>query len=68
MILDEPTANLDPETERKLLRSLEPFLADRTVLMISHRPVVVERVDRLITMANGRVIESLVTTGVPRPI
>ena len=36
-ILDEPTANLDADTERRLMLSLEPFLAGRTVLIISHR-------------------------------
>jgi ATP-binding cassette subfamily C protein CydC len=35
VILDEPTANLDAQTERKLMESLEPFLAGRTVLVMS---------------------------------
>ena len=58
VVLDEPTANLDPDNERNLLDSLEPFLAVRTVLIISHRSVVVERVDQLLTMENGRIRES----------
>ena len=67
VILDEPTANLDPDTERKLLDSLEPFLADRTVLVISHRSVVVERVELLLTMENGRIQESRSLVGAPGP-
>jgi ATP-binding cassette, subfamily C, bacterial CydC len=67
VILDEPTANLDPDTERRLLDSLEPFLADRTVLIISHRSVVVEHVDHLLTMENGRIQESRSLVGVPGP-
>jgi ATP-binding cassette, subfamily C, bacterial CydC len=58
VILDEPTANLDPETERKLMHSLEPFLGGRSVLLISHRPAVLECVDLLLTMENGRIIDA----------
>jgi ATP-binding cassette, subfamily C, bacterial CydC len=63
VILDEPTANLDPDTERNLLDSLGPFLANRTVLIISHRPVVVERVDQLLTIENGCIRESCSLVG-----
>ena len=37
VVLDEATSHLDEATERRLLDSLEPFLARRTVLIISHR-------------------------------
>ena len=58
VILDELTANLDPGTERELLQSLEPFLVGRTVLIISHRPVLLERVDQIVVLENGRVHET----------
>jgi ABC-type multidrug transport system fused ATPase/permease subunit len=60
VILDELTANLDPGTERELLQSLEPFLVGRTVLIISHRPVLLERVDQIVVLENGRVHETRV--------
>ena len=56
VILDEPTANLDAETERNLLQSLEPFLEGRTVLIISHRPVAYERADQVIRLEGGRTV------------
>jgi ABC-type multidrug transport system fused ATPase/permease subunit len=56
VILDEPTANLDPETERNLMQSLEPFLATRTALIISHRPVANERADRIIQLEGGHLL------------
>ena len=57
VILDEPTANLDVDTERRLLASLESYLAGRTVLLISHRPAVWSCADRVIELENGRAVE-----------
>ena len=53
VILDEPTANLDATTERALLRSLEPFMAGRTMLIISHRRVALELADQVIELQPG---------------
>lgn len=57
-ILDEPTANLDAQTERRLMQSLEPFLSRRTVLLISHRPVVLGYAGRVVELSNGRVVQN----------
>ena len=56
LILDEATANLDTLTEQRLMQSLEPFMVDRTVLIISHRRVAIEHIDQTITLENGRVV------------
>jgi thiol reductant ABC exporter CydC subunit len=48
VILDEVTADLDSTTEAALWRSLEPWLAGRTVLVISHRPTITTQVDRVV--------------------
>ena len=56
VVLDEATAHLDETTERQVLDALEPFLARRTVLMIAHRPAVIERVDRVVRIEAGRVV------------
>ena len=50
VILDEVTADLDSTTEAALWRSLEPWLAGRTVLVISHRPTITTQVDRVVRM------------------
>ncbi len=56
LILDEATANLDTLTEQRLMQSLEPFMVDRTVLIISHRRVAIEHIDQIIPLENGRVV------------
>jgi len=56
LILDEATANLDTLTEQRLMQSLEPFMVDRTVLIISHRRVAIEHIDQVITLENGRMV------------
>jgi ATP-binding cassette, subfamily C, bacterial CydC len=56
LILDEATANLDAITEQQLLKSLAAFMISRTVIIISHRHTVIEHVDRVIELEQGRVI------------
>ena len=56
VVLDEATAHLDEATERRLLDALEPFLAHRTVLMISHRAAITGRVDQVVRLEGGRVV------------
>lgn len=46
LLLDEPTANLDADTEAALLQRLRPALAGRTVLVATHSPVVAAWCDR----------------------
>ncbi len=48
VILDEATADLDSTTEAALWSALEPWLAGKTVLIISHRPTIVAHVDRVV--------------------
>jgi ATP-binding cassette subfamily C protein CydC len=56
LILDEAAANLDAITEQKLMKSLEPFMINRTVVIISHRRSGVEHIDQVITLEDGHVI------------
>jgi ATP-binding cassette subfamily C protein CydC len=57
LILDEPTANLDPETERELLAAVRALMHGRTTLLITHRLVALEGVDEVLVLAGGRVVE-----------
>ena len=50
LILDEATANLDVATERDLMASLEPFIAGRTAIVISHRSTVAAGMDRVLEL------------------
>ena len=51
LVLDEPTAHLDPGTARELLRDVFAAAAGRSVLLITHRPEGLEHVDRIVTLA-----------------
>lgn len=55
-LLDEPSAGLDPDSERQLALRLKQALADATVLMITHSPVLIETVERLLVLDNGRLV------------
>ncbi|HET6182303.1 MAG TPA: thiol reductant ABC exporter subunit CydC [Acetobacteraceae bacterium] len=56
LILDEPTAGLDAETERAFLATLNEAAAGRTVLLIAHRLTGVERLDRIWRLTAGHAV------------
>jgi ATP-binding cassette subfamily C protein LapB len=56
LVLDEPTASMDSQTEADLIRRLRPEAADRTLVVITHRPSLLELVDRVIVIDQGRVV------------
>jgi ATP-binding cassette subfamily B protein len=58
VILDEPTAALDPRAERDLFDRIRTLLAGRTVLLISHRFSSVRSADRIYVLDEGRVVEA----------
>jgi ATP-binding cassette subfamily C protein CydC len=57
VVLDEVTANLDPLTERALLDMLYRVTEGRTVLVITHRLVGLERMHEIVALDRGRVVE-----------
>lgn len=57
IILDEPTASLDPEAEADLFARIRELFAGRTVLLISHRFSSVRNADQIYVLDTGRVIE-----------
>jgi ATP-binding cassette subfamily B protein len=58
VILDEPSAALDPRAEFELFSSLRQLLAGRTALFISHRFATVRNADRIYVLEQGRVVEA----------
>jgi ATP-binding cassette, subfamily C, bacterial CydC len=54
LVLDEPTAHLDPDAARALLFDVLVAAGDRSVLLITHRPEGLELVDDVVTLAGGR--------------
>jgi ATP-binding cassette, subfamily C, bacterial CydD len=55
VVLDEPTAGLDPENERLVCEALERLARGRTVLVISHRELTLSRAERVAEMIDGRI-------------
>ena len=57
LILDEPTANLDPITEKQVLDTLFEIMSNKTSLLITHRLVGLENMDEIIVMNHGKITE-----------
>ena len=55
LILDEPTSNMDVETERMVQERLASIVADKTLLLITHRLSMLRMVERVIVMDSGRI-------------
>jgi ATP-binding cassette, subfamily C, bacterial CydC len=57
LILDEPTANLDPITEKQVLDVLFGVMRSKTSLLITHRLVGLENVNEILVLDHGRIVE-----------
>jgi ATP-binding cassette subfamily B protein len=58
LLLDEPTASLDAETEQRLVRSLAEWGRGRCIFLVTHRLSTVRLADRVVFLDHGKVIES----------
>lgn len=56
IILDEPTAHLDPETEAQLLDQVFAFAEGRTLIILTHSATVAARADAVLRMAGGKLL------------
>lgn len=57
MLLDEVTSALDPVNEAAVHEGIERLMAGRTVVMVAHRMRTVRRADRVVFLADGRIVE-----------
>jgi ATP-binding cassette, subfamily C, bacterial CydD len=64
VLLDEPTARLDAQSEAAVLAGSADLVAGRTALLVAHRPALVAAADRVLLVAGGTVAEA---AGQPRP-
>jgi ABC-type multidrug transport system fused ATPase/permease subunit len=57
VILDEPSSRIDPATERLVTLAVDRLLKGRTGIIIAHRLATVQRVDKIMVLADGRILE-----------
>lgn len=57
LLLDEPTSSLDADHEENVLNALSQFWKNKTVLILTHRLTLLERMDRIIVLENGQIVQ-----------
>ncbi|MBQ3842512.1 MAG: ABC transporter ATP-binding protein [Ruminiclostridium sp.] len=57
IILDEATANVDPENENLLMKAVESLTKEKTVIMIAHRLKTVENADQIFVIDHGKIVQ-----------
>ena len=56
LVLDEPTASMDPASENRLRKRLEVLCANKTTILITHKGAMLSMVDKLILLDRGRIV------------
>ena len=57
IILDEATANVDPENEKELMEAIDALTKEKTIFMIAHRLKTVRNADRILVLNQGRIVQ-----------
>jgi len=57
LVLDEATSSLDSESEMLIQDALDKLMKEKTVIVIAHRLSTIRKMDRIITIDNGEIIE-----------
>ena len=57
IILDEATANVDPENEKELVTAIEALTSEKTIIMIAHRLKTVRGADQILVVEQGRIVQ-----------
>ena len=57
IILDEATANVDPENEKELVEAIDALTKEKTIIMIAHRLKTVRHADQIVVVDRGRIVQ-----------
>ena len=58
IILDEPTAFVDPQSEEQIVKAVSNLIKNKTVIVVAHRLSTIKNADRILVFANGEIVES----------
>ena len=58
IILDEATANVDPENEKDLVKAIDALTKEKTIIMIAHRLKTVRNADNILVVDQGKIVEN----------
>jgi ATP-binding cassette, subfamily B, bacterial len=58
LLLDEPTSALDPTIEAAIMETIKELMHGRTTLIVTHRLATIHRVDQIVVLEHGRIVES----------
>jgi ATP-binding cassette subfamily B protein len=58
LLLDDPTAAIDPHTESEILEAMENAIEGRTTFLVAHRLSTLRRADIILVLDNGRIVQS----------
>ncbi len=58
LLLDDPTAAIDPETEHEILNAIEQAISGRTTFVVAHRLSTLRRADRILVLERGRIVQT----------
>jgi len=56
LLLDEPTNSMDGKTESTIIKKIRTFCADKTIILVTHKPALLDLVDRLILVDEGEIV------------
>lgn len=57
IVLDEATANVDPENEKELMEAIDALTKEKTIFMIAHRLKTVRNADRILVLDHGKIVQ-----------
>lgn len=57
IILDEATANVDPENEKELMDAIDALTKEKTIIMIAHRLKTVQHADQIVVIDKGHIVQ-----------
>ena len=55
LLMDEPTSSMDLQSEKAFVQKLAPLVKNRTLIVVTHRPQILEILDRIVVMEQGKV-------------